>query len=136
MKLVVDTSIIFSLFKSNSFTNKLLREFSFELFAPSNLLNELYKYSDLICFKAGITKDKFKEDVSLLPEVIEFKEPSQFFRDKADKLISHKEDISFLALALELKIPIWSNDPHLIKQLLVPVYKTSDLLKMFLRGEF
>ena len=54
MKLVVDTSIIFSLFKPNSFTNKLLREFSFELFSPPKIVEELVKYSDLICSKAGI----------------------------------------------------------------------------------
>ncbi len=34
------------------------------------------------------------------------------FKDKTDKLISHKADASFLALALELNTPIWSNDEH------------------------
>ena len=127
MKLVVDTSIIFSLFKSNSFTNKLLREFSFELFSPPNITEELSKYADLICSKAGITKDKFTEDISLLSEIIDFKEPSQFFKDKADKLISHKTDVSFLALALELKIPVWSNDPHFKEQCEVKVFSTEEL---------
>lgn len=61
MKLVVDTSIVFSLFKSNSFTNKLLKENKIELFAPKELIEELSKYSKLICSKSRITKEKFSE---------------------------------------------------------------------------
>ena len=59
MKLVVDTSIIFSLFKSNSFTNKLLKEYKIELFAPKEIIKELLKYSKLICSKAKLTEENF-----------------------------------------------------------------------------
>ncbi len=129
MKLVVDTSVIFSLFKSNSFTNKLLKEYSIELFAPKELIEELSKYSKVICSKSGVTKEKFLKDISLLSEIIELKNSSDSFKDKADKLISHKTDVPFLALALELNIPIWSNDPHFKEQSEVPVFTTERLSK-------
>lgn len=129
MKLVIDTNIVFALFKSNSFTRKLLKKYKIELFAPKELIEELFKYSKLICSKFKITKEKFLEDISLLSEFIEFKTASQFFEDKADKLISHKTDVVFLSLALELKIPLWSNDSHFKEQSLVKVFTTEELKK-------
>ena len=41
----------------------------------------------------------------------------------------YPNDIDFLALALKLKLPVWSNDSHLKKQSKVIVYSTSELLK-------
>jgi len=131
MKLVVDTNIVFSLFKRDSFTNKLLKEYKIELFAPNELIEELYKYSELICSKSKIAKEKFSEDISLLSEIIELKNASKFFEDKANELISHKIDVPFLALALKLNVPIWSNDLHFKEQSSVKVFNTEEL-KRFL----
>ena len=129
MKLVVDTSIIFSLFKSDSETNKLLKEYKFELSAPKEILEELSKYSELICSKFNISKETFLEDISLLPNLIEFRNSSHFFELEAEKLISDKTDIPFLALALELNVPIWSNDLHFKEQCSVKVFTTAELRK-------
>ena len=131
MELVGDTNIVFSLFKKSSFTNKFLKEQDIKLFAPAQLIKQLHKYSDDVCSKAKISKQTFLKDISLLPELIEFKEPSSLFKHKASKLISHKSDVSFLALALELNIPIWSNDDHFKEQSEIPVFKTHEL-KRFL----
>ncbi len=135
MKLVVDTTIVFSLFKANSFTNKLLKKYKIELFDPSELIEELSKYSELICSKSDISKEKFLEDISLLSEseIIKLKNALSSFEEQADKLISHKTDVPFLALALELNIPVWSNDPHFKEQSEVPVFTTEELSK-FLDG--
>ena len=127
MRLVVDTSIIFSLFKPASFTTKLLKEYNIWLFAPENLVKELLKYSKLICSKSGISEEKFLKDLELLPELVNLKNSSQSFKNKAVKLISHKEDAPFLALALELNIPIWSNDEHFKEQSEVKVFTTEEL---------
>jgi len=130
MKLVVDTSIVFSLFKSDSFTNKLLTEHKLELFAPRELIEELHKYLDLICPKSNISKQRFLEDISLLPKLIEFKNASCSSEERASKLISHESDIPFLALALELKTPIWSIDPHFKEQSSIKVFTTSELKEL------
>lgn len=129
MKLVVDTSIVFSLFKSNSFTTKLLKEYKIELFAPKELIEELSKYSELICSKSKISKQSFLSYLDSFSENIELKRPSQVSLSKADKLISHKTDVPFLALALELNIPLWSNDLHFKEQSLVKVFNTEELKK-------
>ena len=128
MKLVVDTSIVFSLFKAGSSTNKLLKDFGLELTSPLSLIGELLKYADLICSKSDISKELFKEDITMLPELIELVDASPEFKVMADKLISHKSDVPFIALALELNIPIWSNDAHFKKQSEVKVFTTKELV--------
>ena len=127
MKFVIDTSIVFSLFKSDSFTIQLLSKYNFELFAPKELIDELSKYCDLICSKSNVSKEKFLSDVKRLPELVELKTPSQSSISKADRLILHKSDVPFLALAIELGIPIWSNDTHFKEQCEVKVFTTEEL---------
>ena len=127
MKLVADTSVIFSLFKSDSFSNKLMREYNLELFAPENLVEELKKYSEIICSKSGISEEKFLENISMLSRLIELKNAPSDFEDKARRLVKHESDAPFLALALELNIPIWSNDEHFKEQCSVKVFTTEEL---------
>ncbi len=134
MQLIADTNVIFSLFKKDSFINKLLKEHKLKLYSPRCLIEELHKYSKDICSKSKVSKDTFLEDVSLLPKLIEFREPNPFFESKASQLISDEKDVPFLALALELNIPIWSNDKHFKEQSELPVFKTSEL-KRFLDEE-
>ena len=129
MKLIVDTSIVFSLFKSDSFTRKLISEHNFELFAPKELIEELSKYCNLICSKSNISKEKFSSDINKLSELIEFITPSNYFILKADKIIPHKSDVPFLALAIEMGIPIWSNDEHFKEQCEIKVFTTEELVK-------
>jgi|SRR3989344_1269609 len=131
MKFVIDTSIVFSLFKSNSSTNKLLKEHIIELFAPKELIDELKKYSDIICSKSNISKQKFLSNLESLTEIIKLRIPSKEFVSKASRLISHKSDSPFLALALEMNISIWSNDVHFKEQKLVKVFTTEELIKEF-----
>ncbi|HIH22695.1 TPA: hypothetical protein HA238_03135 [Candidatus Micrarchaeota archaeon] len=48
----------------------------------------------------------------------------------AEKITPDPKDVPYIALALKLKIPIWSNDRDLKeKQDEVKVYNTKDLLK-------
>jgi len=42
-----------------------------------------------------------------------------------------EKDTLFLALALKLKYPIWSNDKHFQKQGKIQVYTTEDVLKNY-----
>lgn len=119
--------MLFFLFKANSFSTKLLQNSPFELFAPKNLIAELKKYSDVICSKAGISKEIFSENLDLLPELIMLKEVSPYFIEKAKAIIKHESDVYFFALALELNIPLWSNDAHFKEQNLVKVFTTEEL---------
>lgn len=134
MKFVIDTNVVLSLFKAESYTTELINSYLVELFSPKTLLKELEKYSEIICSKSEITKEEFEHKLSLLPKIIKFASSSEESKSKASQLISDEKDVPFLALALELNIPIWSNDKHFKEQSELPVFKTSEL-KRFLDEE-
>jgi predicted nucleic acid-binding protein len=129
MRLVIDTSIVFSLFKSNSNTNELLRKHKFELYSPKELIEELKKYSEIICKKSNISQDKFLDNVRNLSNIIHFCTSSKNAQDLARNLIAHESDIPFLSLALDLGIPIWSNDLHFKKQEKIKVFTTDEIIQ-------
>ena len=110
-------------------------QYEMELFAPKELIDELHKHCDEVCVKSRISKELFLEDISLLPELIEFRDVSPFFTAKAHELILDKTDVSFLALAFELNVPIWSNDPHLKQQSSIKVFSTKELLEFLSKTE-
>jgi len=134
MKLVVDTNILFSFFKSDSVTRRIIVESSIDLFAPEKTFLELKKFTGEICRKSGIKEDKFKkifEKLMLFVKIVprsnfinSYKEALLFLPDKA------KDDAPFIGLALYLDIPLWSNDKLLKKQDKVIVFSTSEILKI------
>lgn len=132
MKFVVDTNILFTFFWKNSFTKGLLVDQDLEYFAPEYSLEEINKYTDEILKKTGISLKKFKElrkDIAIFVEFIPLEEYKKFMPEALSLIPIYPNDIDFLALALKLKLPVWSNDSHLKKQSKVIVYSTSELLK-------
>ncbi|MEK6926807.1 MAG: PIN domain-containing protein [Nanoarchaeota archaeon] len=136
MKFVIDTNIIFSLFKSNSPTLNILKNNLLILYSPRQAIQELKKYSNLICQKSLIDEKTFQETLENLKEIIEFKEPSIIFEKKAEALIKDKKDIPFLALALELNIPIWTNDKDFSKIPEIQIYSTAELINFLKNKNF
>lgn len=62
--------------------------------------------------------------------------PSNFYSDKFKEAFDvmkniDEKDTPFLALALKLEYPIWSNDKHFKKQEKIQVYTTEDLLEKY-----
>ncbi len=54
------------------------------------------------------------------------------FMKKAEDMAPDPKDVAYLALALKLKVPIWSNDKVLKeKQATVRVYSTEEILNLF-----
>ena len=132
MKFVVDTNVLFTFFWKDSFTKGLLVDQDLEFFSPEYALEEISKHSNDILQKTGISLEKFKElrkDLAIFIEFIPLEEYEEFLSEAFLLIPNHPDDIDFLALALKLRLPIWSNDPHLKHQSKVKVYSTSELLK-------
>lgn len=130
MRLVVDTNIAFSLLKKGSFTRKLSEKYSLELYSHQFILNELDKYSEILCSKLGVSEDKFARIKVILSQLVDLKNkisPQQLNRAKS--LISDPKDSPYLALAIKLNSSIWSNDPHFKEQSIVRVFTTKELSK-------
>ncbi len=130
MKVVVDTNILFSIFTNDEYFKKFLFDNDIQLFAPERVILELDKYSDRICELSGFTKEEFNLMLQALPDVVTFRKISkETLSNLQDKLVDSK-DVPFLALAIELGVPILSEDKHLKKQGLVKVYTFEELKRL------
>ena len=142
MKFVVDTNVLFSFFKKESFTRKLIIDSSLELISPVLCLKELRKYSKEVVIKSKINKDDFDYMFLLLKKYVKFV-PLKLYKNEfasflkiADKLSQNDvgeflDDIDFFALASKERCFIWSNDAMFKKQSIITVFNTTDIAKYF-----
>lgn len=133
---VLDTNIIFSSLLKDSSARKIILSDIFELFAPEFLFAEINKYKRKILGKTGLDKNNFEFLLLLVQShvaVISFREFSGFLNE-AEELMKNIDlkDAPFIALALKLKIPIWSNDLHFKKQDRVFSYTTDEIISSFI----
>jgi len=132
MELVVDTNVLMTFFWKNSFTKRIFFDERFEFFSPEYSLEEINSYESEILKKAKISLNEFKRlrrELAIYIEFIPVEEYREFLK-KAARL-PDKKDIDFFALALKLKMPIWSNDRHLKEQSMVPVFTTEELVELY-----
>ena len=127
MRLVVDANIAFSLLKRDSFTRRLSKKHALQLFSHPFVLEELGKYSDILCAKLRVSEDRFERIKELLPKLVCLGKVSPQQLNRARRLLSDPKDAPYLALAIKLGINIWSNDPHMKQQSIVPVVNTEEL---------
>lgn len=130
MRLIVDTNILFSFFWEGSITHKLLFKQDLELFSPQYALEEINKYKKEIMRKSRITDKRFKqlrEDLAIAIVFVAEKDYCDQLKEGL-ALCPDPDDADFMALALKMKLPLWSNDKHLKKQKALNVVSTSDLL--------
>ena len=134
MRLVVDTNILFSFFKKDSFTRRfILSHPEIELFTPLYVFEELEEHKDEIKSKAKIgdivfelSKKELREYVTVVP-LDEFKD----FWEEAKQISPDPDDVEYLAVALSLDCAIWSKDRDLKeKQFRVVIVTTEELTKL------
>lgn len=104
-----------------------------KLFSPEFALEEINSKSKEIIQKTRITLDEFKElrfNLALAVEFTDIKEYEKHIKT-ALQISPDPNDVDFFALALEKKLPIWSNDAYLKKQKMINVFSTNDLLDKF-----
>ena len=138
MELVVDVNVVFSsllsrgdsfnVFAVNSMVNK------FEFVAPEFLLVELDKHKGEIFKRSKLTRDIFDGALEFVLGQINFIPKDEFSESllKAEKLASkHLKDVQYVALALELKCPIFSGDKSLKELSGIEVLTPKELLSRF-----
>ena len=135
MKLVVDTNVVISALVKNGFLRDFIinKNSSFELITPAYIFSEINKYKDYICKKADINEKQFYFLLVTIFKYIQVINPIYYnsYLNEADKIIGHihKTDVPFIAVALSLNCPVWSDDKHFKKQKRVKVLTTKDMLK-------
>ncbi len=133
MDLVIDANILFSALIKSGKTEEIIFEEDLHLFAPEFIFEEFGKYKDLILEKTERTTEEFEELLLILKKKIKTipNEDTEKFIKIAREISPDKNDVDYIALALKLKCPLWSNDKELKKQDAILVYSTEDLVKLF-----
>lgn len=131
MDLIVDANIIFACLIRQGTTVEIIAEPDIHLFAPEFLIEEIEKHLEKIISKTNLSKNQLEQMLDRLQERIIFIPLNEFesFLKEADEFSPDPGDVPYLALALKLKIPIWSNDRKLKSdQKTVKVYTTHELV--------
>ena len=137
MKFVIDTNILFSAIIRKSITRKVILSDVFELYVPEYLFEEINKHTDLILRKAKISNRDFIALLTLFQKHTKIVK-KEVYQDKtpvAEEVMKGIDitDSPFLALALTLNCPIWSNDGHFKQQNLAKAYTTKGILELLRR---
>lgn len=132
MDLVVDANILFASLIRNNQTAELFLEDSIRLFAPAFLMEEYRKYQDLILEKTSRNQEDITRFFWILERKINFVPISRYKTEIEDlrKVCPDPKDLVYLALALHLGIPVWTNDARLQSQEEVSIVTTRELLDL------
>lgn len=130
MDLVLDANVLFSaLIRQDTSFNLILHD-DIHLYAPEFLLIELAKHRGLILQKTGKTTEEFENVLTVLRRYILFVPIDDFILHlpEAERISPDPKDVAYLALALKMDIPVWSNDKALqTKQNNIKVLSTKDI---------
>ena len=140
VRVVVDTNILISaLLKDSSFTGRILRSDSCNFYYPWDGLSEIDFYREYIISKRAkhIQINSFEFALEFVLESV-IVVPSEMYSSKikvAFDLMRERDakDTPFLALALQLGCPLWSNDRHFQGIEGILVYSTEAFIE-FLRS--
>ena len=116
---VVDTNLIFSaLIPKASKIRDILFESNISFFAPNFLITEIYKHKDKLIINSNLDESEFYLFFNGIIEKIQFI-PIDFItfdsRQQAYDLCKDIDikDTPFIALSIDLQIPLWTGDKKL-----------------------
>ncbi len=114
MKIVIDTNMIIAALVKNSMAREIIMSGKFEFVSPDFVLDEIYKYEDYICEKAGLTGTEFELLMALIFQNIDIVPASDYMPYEENAKVIMKDDIKdipYVACYLSLKCDgIWTND--------------------------
>ena len=140
MRLVADSNVLFTFFWKNSALMGILRQDA-RLFSPEHSLAEIDEHRQEIIEKTGLTESEFDALQARLSLQVEFVPKSAYGMHLAEveklasifpdsEKASIMKDCDFLALAILLQCPLWSNDKMLKKQGNIPVLSTLEAIML------
>ena len=132
MRLVVDANILFAALLREGDTAELLIYSDLALFAPETLFREFEKYEHMLEARSTHIQPTFQEVLKLIRKRVAIIEVLPEYFRAAEQFSPDLKDSAYLALALQLNIPLWTNDKVLQRQQRGQIYATAELLN-FLR---
>ncbi|MFH1650402.1 MAG: PIN domain-containing protein [Candidatus Woesearchaeota archaeon] len=132
MRIVLDTNVLITYFWEGSAVREIMQNKELMFFTSQKALQELLKYKKHVMKKARITSKLFDALLDDMKMVIPFV-PNKEYSDKmavALKISPDKDDAEFIALAMKLKCPLWSNDKALSNIKTLQVITTHDVIRL------
>jgi predicted nucleic acid-binding protein len=124
MEIVLDTNVIISSLLRNGITRKILFLSPFEFYTPSSTRSEIEKHKEELIRKSKLDADAFQYMMETIFSKIQIVNLHSIepYKNKSIEIMTGIDvsDAPFIALALHLDCPVWSNDGH---------FKCSKLLK-------
>lgn len=132
MRLVADTTELFSFFNEKSKARELSLSTKLDLHSPEFSLEEIKEHKDKIVKSFSLTEPQFVLVNKLLNTVVKFVKEKEYSKllSEAREISPDPDDVDFFALALKSNIPIWSEDKELKNQSRVKVLNTKELSKL------
>src|SRR3989344_6478887 len=131
MRLVVDTNILVSFFRSNPVNDIISksRYINLQLFSPEYAIEELKKNETDVLKYSSLNQKQFNEELVKLSTFIKIIPNKSFkeFEEKTKQISPHDKDAPVFALALKLNCAIWSNELAFKKQSKIEVLSTMDI---------
>ena len=130
---MADANIIFSALIKKGLTSEILFDNTFEFYSSDYLFQELREHENILLKKTERNRKEFNNLILLLKNVIWVinKKDYQAFFELAKKHCPNTDDIPYLALAIKLNCPIWSNDKRLASQNKVKIFATAAILEIY-----
>lgn len=126
-RVVVDANIVFSALMKDSLTRRLILTTPTELYAPEMLMQEVKKYKEKILKFSKLPEHAYELLLALIEESIIII-PKQQYAYNMDKVQSpDPDDAEYLALAMTLNCPLWSNDNALTQQKAITILSTQEI---------
>lgn len=133
MKIILDSNILISAIIKDSKTREIIVYSGYNFLMPQIVFDEIKKHESLLIEKSGLSKSEIWKLINLLCKYIEFIETETLRPYIYDSLRiigeTDEEDCIFIASAIALSCPIWSNDKHFKVQNKIKIYTTSEILK-------
>lgn len=126
MRLVIDANIIFAALIKRGTTRALLTQS--ELHTPAFVQEEIQKYLHFLCEKTGLSNRQLERLIEKIFGYITIV-PAEAYEHIKVRLHDEK-DVPYVALALLLDCPLWSNDQELKEPDYVRVLTTRDILEL------
>ena len=135
MELVLDANVLVAAFLRSATTRELLLDERLTLWVPEHGLTEAERVlttprlrrrlGTLSIADVRLLLARFTLRVRVLPA-----SAYQHHLAHAQRMAPHAEDAPYLALAMHLRLPLWSNDLALKDQNILPVYTTEEVLAL------
>ena len=130
MKLVADANVLLSAVLGGRAGLALTHPTIQEVFTAATTFTEVQEYAAILAQKRRLPADALLLAVAALPVTLVDLDTYSRAMPRARKLIGRRDpdDVDVLALALHLKLPLWSNDND-FEGCRVEWYTTAELLK-------